>query len=316
MEDPSLPLNMLAGTPLDAADDLVIFTSREVIELGIDRVRPITGLPDHGDGTVASVREVAGEVVVSVDCPMCDDLVGPEVFVVRDASAGPTIADGWATPGVAGIWLTRRDGASCEIRAVALDGSVLRPNRAVDCDLTVIEETSLGIVAARGATGVLVDPDTLDETVLPGRVIAVFDDRVLVEHGGAMAVVDPATGASTAVTTPESDGRLGAGLVSPDGRFVLMTFGNPAWPGPRQLLDLWLLDTATLQWSQLPGMPVAVALKSLGVDWSPDGRVVMLGSFDGVGTTVATWTPTEDQLRLRTIDAQASSSIVVTTAAG
>ncbi len=154
------------------------------------------------------------------------------------------------------------------------------------------------------------DPDTLDETELPGRVIGVFDDRVLVESAGSLAVVNLATDISTPVETPESDGTVGYGIVSPNDQFVLVVFGNPAWPGPRQLLDLWLLDTATLEWSQLPGMPVAAALKSLAIDWAPDGRLVMLGNFDGVGTAVVAWQPSEDQLRFRTVNAEASSSIV------
>jgi hypothetical protein len=44
-------------------------------------------------------------------------------------------------------------------------------------------------------------------------------------------------------------------------------------------------------------------------------RMVMLGNFDGVGTAIVTWTPADDQLRLRTMHLrtmhlQTSTSIV------
>jgi hypothetical protein len=146
-------------------------------------------------------------------------------------------------------------------------------------------------------------------------VIAVFGDNVMVQRHGLVGSLDPVTGESAPVELPESDGRLGHGLVSPSERFVLVVFGNPTWPGPRQLLDLWLLDTATMEWSQLPGMPVATALKALAIAWTPDERMVMLGNFDGVGTAIVTWTPADDQLRLRTMHLrtmhlQTSTSIV------
>lgn len=310
VEDPEFPVNILAGESLGQTDDLVIVTSRQIIDVGRDEIESISGLPEYGDGTVAEVVEAAGAAVLSVGCPVCDDPVRSEVFVLRDGSAGPAIAEGRASPGIDGVWVTQRDDASCNVLQVAPDGSSLRPAREIDCDLSLGEETSLGVVAGRGSTGVLLDPETLDETESSGRVIAVFDHRVLVERAGSLTVVDPATDVSTPVKTPESDGSVGYGIVSPDERFVLVAFGNPAWPGPRQLLDLWLLDTSTLEWSQLPGMPVAVALKSFAFDWAGDGRVVMLGAFDGVGTAVVTWKPLEDRLRLRMVNAQASSSIV------
>lgn len=314
VEVPGMPVNMLAGATLDSAGALLIVTTHEIYDVGADQVEPITGVPDPdpdpGGDAVTSVFEVAGQVVESVDCSECDEPVGPEVFVVQNGSAGPMIAEGWGTPGLDGVWVTRRSGTTCTVTEAALDGSTRRPAREIDCELYLREETSLGVVATRGDSYVLLDPDTFDETELPGRVVAVFDHRVMVEQRGVVSVMDPATGASTSVELPGSPGQLGSGLVSPSGRHVLVGFGNPAWPGPRQLLDLWLLDTATLEWSQRPGMPVAAALKSLGMDWAPDGRLVVLGSFDGVGTALVTWFPHEDRLQVRPVNLQPSTSIV------
>lgn len=310
VEDPNFPVNMLDGEALDNAGDLRVVTTREIVDLRAGDVEGIAGLPDYGDGTVATITEVGDAMVVSVECPVCDEPVEPEVFVVREGTAGRAIASGRVSVGLDGIWVTNFSDTSCSVSEVALDGSSIRTAREIDCELFLGEETSLGVVATRGGAGVLVDPDTLEETELPGRVVAVFNDRVLVESGGSLAVVDPATDIATPVELPESDGSVGYGITSPDERHVMVVFGNPAWPGPRQLLDLWSFDTVTSEWSQLPGMPVAAALKSLAIDWAPDGRFVVLGDFDGVGRAVVTWIPEEDQLSIRTVKAQASSSIV------
>jgi hypothetical protein len=83
VEIPELPVNQLAGRSLDRADGLVIVTTHEIIDVGGDRVEPITGLPDHGDQTAASVIEAASQAVVSVACPGCASLLGP-----RSTSSG------------------------------------------------------------------------------------------------------------------------------------------------------------------------------------------------------------------------------------
>jgi hypothetical protein len=43
-------------------------------------------------------------------------------------------------------------------------------------------------------------------------------------------------------------------------------------------------------------MPVLAALKFTGMAWAGDGRLLLLGSFDGVGDALAAWRPGQDRL--------------------
>lgn len=90
--------------------------------------------------------------------------------------------------------------------------------------------------------------------------------------------------------------------VSPDLRYAAVEYGEPAWPGPRQRLDVWVLDLRDGRWTQLPSMPVAASLKLTGLAWAGDGRLVLLGSFDGTGSALAVWRPGEPRLALRRTD--------------
>jgi hypothetical protein len=44
---------------------------------------------------------------------------------------------------------------------------------------------------------------------------------------------------------------------------------------------------------------VPAALKFTSMSWTPDGRLVVLGDFDTVGTAVAVWQPGQQQLATR-----------------
>jgi hypothetical protein len=90
-------------------------------------------------------------------------------------------------------------------------------------------------------------------------------------------------------------------VASPDGRLLAVSFEHPAWPGPRQRLDVWLLDLIELVWRHLPSMPVPAALKATGLSWAPDGRLVLLGDFDGLGSALAVWRPGQDRLAVRSV---------------
>jgi hypothetical protein len=93
----------------------------------------------------------------------------------------------------------------------------------------------------------------------------------------------------------------GLAEVAARGRYVAVAGGNPAWRGgPEQLMDVWLLDTQTAALTQLPGMPVVVALKRTSIAWTNDGRLVLLGEWNG-RDFVAVWRPGEAELAVKTV---------------
>jgi hypothetical protein len=100
-------------------------------------------------------------------------------------------------------------------------------------------------------------------------ILAVLGTGVLTQgpagHGDPLRLTDVRTGSVRRIAPPESPGTISDGYTSPDGRWVAVRFGNPAWPGPRQLLEVWLLDTATLRWHRMPSGARATAS-------SPSGR--------------------------------------------
>ena len=64
---------------------------------------------------------------------------------------------------------------------------------------------------------------------------------------------------------------------------------------------MWLLDTNTGKLAQLPGMPAFVGIKQTSLEWTNDGRLVLLGESNGKDL-VAVWRPGQRRLALRTVD--------------
>lgn len=64
-------------------------------------------------------------------------------------------------------------------------------------------------------------------------------------------------------------------------------------------MDVWLLDLITLRWLHMPSMPVAASLKFTGMEWTRDGRLILLGEFDGFGGALVVWRPGEGQPAIR-----------------
>ena len=112
---------------------------------------------------------------------------------------------------------------------------------------------------------------------------AVVGDRVLVSTHGRFVLVDPVTGDEVRLPTPPTVGSPRPGALSPDGDSVAIEYRSPA-----QIMDLWLLHVATLEWSRAPSMPVHAIIKRPAPVWTPDGRLAVVGHF---GTT-----PTSDHL--------------------
>jgi hypothetical protein len=69
----------------------------------------------------------------------------------------------------------------------------------------------------------------------------------------------------------------------PSGRLAIVRFARFS---PRHMLEMWLLDTRTYRWEHLPGMPARIVPKATDVEWSADGRVVILS-----GDALGVWRP-------------------------
>ena len=89
--------------------------------------------------------------------------------------------------------------------------------------------------------------------------------------------------------------------VDPQGRFVALGFSNASCAGTgRQVLDVWLLDTRTRRLTQLPSMPAFSALKETSMEWTDDGRLVLLARSGG-RDLVAVWRPGNARLAIKTV---------------
>ena len=73
---------------------------------------------------------------------------------------------------------------------------------------------------------------------------------------------------------------------APHGPFVAVAFGSPAYkpdPGHASIdaSDIWLLNTRTASFTQVPGFPILDYLKQSGIAWTADDRLVMVAQGGG-----------------------------------
>lgn len=310
------PIEFLEGVPLPSPSGLVLFSGDSIVDVDAGSARRIEGLPVDEDLVLWNLA-TGGGAVLMVDCQV--DCGEPELFSV-DAVSGVarSIARGFPSPALDGVWVKRYlSETTCTLSKVGLDGTALVAERRFDCDIALGEETPMGLVVSTTDGGLeqdaILDPETWEPVFETGNIIAVVENQVLSWEGGSFTVVDRLTGAEDEIASPTDVGEPSNAGTSPDGRFLAITFQHPAWPGPRQRLDVWMLEIATLAWTRVPSMPVAAALKATDETWAADGRFVIFGSFDEAGHAVATWRPGDQDLATRQLDAVPSGSLVVWT---
>ena len=326
--DDQADMTPLHGRPLTGATGLrfLIPGHQGAVLLDVDRhtTTPIAGLPRGR--LLDYVVRVGRSAMLTASCERCR----PQVYVVPPGSTtAQRITDGAAVAAVPGqerIWLRDQRGDRCTLGLIDLTGRRVSAARPIGCDVFPTTTTSIGLVAAApGQDGTVPASVILRggdlRTVFRGPwVLGVLGTRVLTQnpdgYGKPLQLTDVPTGSVRYIPSPQSPGTLSDGETSPDGRWIAVRLGNPAWPGPRQLLDLWLLDTKTLRWQQVPSMPTPVSLKETGMAWTDDNRLVLLGRFDRTPDTridetkdvLALWRPGDPALSLRPLTLPADGS--------
>jgi len=236
-------------------------------------------------------------------------LPGAPQVVRLTASTLATVA---ASRDGAGVWAAEyRDRARCLLREVDLTGADRRPPRPVTCGTRPIAETAEGLWASVGPDAfvaatteahfdtVLLDPATLTERARFPQAELVDDHRVVVypdPRRGPLELHDRRAGRVTPLDLPTSQGYPSPWPVSPDGRYLPVSFETPEQR--QQIMDLWVLDLSTMAWLHVPSMPAYTALKLTSLDWAPDGRLVLLGEFYESGPLLVTWRPGDPVLAM------------------
>jgi len=148
---------------------------------------------------------------------------------------------------------------------------------------------------------VLLDPATLAERARFPRAELIDDHRVVVvvvvypdPPRGPLELHDLRAGRVTPLNLPTSQGYPSPWPVSPDSRYLPVSFETPEQR--QQVMDLWLLDLSTMAWLHVPSMPAYTALKLTSLSWAPDGRLVLLGEFYESGPLLVTWRPGDPAL--------------------
>lgn len=288
----------LAGEPLGSTGGLRLLVADEPpFVLDVDR------------GTATRVRGVSGNAAI-VEVGGRSGVVHADdvAFAVggrppRTLRLGPAL-DVVPAADARSVWLKTRTGRGCALREIRLDGTSMGAPRAFPCAWPIAPGGSLGIVARR--TRVL-DPRT-GRTLLRTRwgiLAAVGDKLVLKGPGRRLALLDTRSGSERSLAWPSILNWIDAPAVDPLGRYAVLAFANPAWSGEQgntvgQVLDLWLLDTRTTELTQVPGFPAFVGLKVTSMEWTNDGRLVVLGEDDR--KFVAVWRPGQRDLFLKRVE--------------
>jgi hypothetical protein len=303
------PMPPLRGIRPSGPTGLRLLVGDTAVDLDADRWHRVTG---WRDATMVQAVAVGSEVVLSAICPDCR-LPRGEVFALRrGAASAERIGPGWlAAPAEDGVWVHRyRTVDTCTLSKISLTGRTVVAEHPIDCALNPVRETELGLLVQDVAGQRILDPGSLRTIVPTQRIVAVAGRRVLTMDDDGFVLSE--RGTRTRIPAPTSIGEPD-GMVSPDGRYVAVAFEHPAWPGPRQRLDLWLLDLTTLTWSRVPGMPLGVSLKDTVQAWAPDGRLVILGEFWEVGQRLVYWRPGQDDLTVTRLsrDVRTASMVVL-----
>jgi hypothetical protein len=105
---------------------------------------------------------------------------------------------------------------------------------------------------------------------------------------------DVSTGATRRLRWPGRPGySLGEVSGQTHGRLATIDFAKYS---PADRVDLWVLNTRTGAWRHLPDMPAHAVQKTTYVQWTADGRVVVLAA-----NALGVWRPGDKSLAVRRV---------------
>jgi hypothetical protein len=308
------------GVPLQGSSRLRLLVASGpapvVLDVDTGAVQPVTGVPAGDDRSVHVERVGEDAVIVSRrDCRgrACDE--DAAVYLVRHGGTVATrlaaATDVEASRDGQGVWLLgRRDATRCTLGQVGLDGRPRRPARPAPCHFVLIDELPAGLLVYGTPPGgspysALVTADGAVRR-LPRVVDGVAGGNLVLstlEPGRLIALTDLGGGVSHRLPWPSRLDDHVMGLIDghPDGRLASVAF-YPARSGVEQTLDVWLLDLATRRWRRLPDMPLRLAPSKPQLQWTADGRLLLLaGLADEPASVVAVWRPGELRIAARRV---------------
>jgi hypothetical protein len=159
---------------------------------------------------------------------------------------------------------------------------------------------------------ILVDPRTgkVTSRLNPANVSDLVGHSYAIEgtpasYPTSLSLVDLATGARRNLGWPSILHFGYRVLPEPHGPFVAVAFGSPAYkpdPGHASIdaSDIWLLNTRTASFTQVPGFPILDYLKQSGIAWTADDRLIIVAQGGG-RTTTGVWRPGQPAVAVRTV---------------
>lgn len=273
--------------------------SPAVLDTHTGDLTPLPGLPT-APGDRAVLQPVGDGVLATVSSDRAS-----RALLVRRGTAVPLGDVVAAVPTRSGdIALVTQGNGSTTVRLRAPDGA-LRPPWSVRGLGVPVRDTVGGFLLSRvlttGSSGgelLLVDARTgaARRTLGTGRVVLAATDRLVAHLPGScradcrVTVSDLATGKDRQL--PAVSGAPAAGgAFSPDGEMLALSVPGSFDGGesPRGGF-VTVLDLVDAQWSVVPGV-LTPAAQQAGVDWSPDGRLLVVAVWRSDRGLIGLWSP-------------------------
>ena len=329
---PPEPLPRLAGPALTGRTHLQIVAAGNWgspfifdVDRGSIRVLPGLGRP---------LAAVPGGALTEASRQTCAGCAFSETFYVVGLGGAARRVAALATRGgdntvaaasAAAVWvLAWPHRGPCTLRLVP--GT--RPPVRVPCG-GLAAATSAGVWIATARHWAIVDPlsgrivaqlgvtPSANPAFLPGdQLFALHGDLALENSGpqvgglsgtqaGTLRLVNLISGHRRRLAWPSYFGDIIRVVPEPHGPLVAVDFGSPAYPGPAQAEDIWMLDTTTATFTHLPEYPAQVDIKFSSVRWTSDDRLVIVAQGGG-RTVLGVWKPGQATLPLRGLPNRAS----------